>query len=223
MKLWQWLNPNKESTIPPGATFNVGACAVLIDAVAGNVLVVENVRRSGSWNFPGGNVKPGETRKDGAIRELLEETGLSLTIKGGEKLSSAARAGGLIKAFEALSTRPSMIVGEMEFPENQFARAINFGYAFFADLTPRTMEVEFQGGVFEVDFGGAAVNPPADEIKQARWIPAKSFLQEDETVEGLKYGPEISSYIRTAVTSLGFGTIQDKGWMVVSSAMSMEP
>ncbi|MBC7805191.1 MAG: NUDIX domain-containing protein [Akkermansiaceae bacterium] len=32
------------------------------------------------WNLPGGNVEPGEAVTDGAVREALEETGLSVTL-----------------------------------------------------------------------------------------------------------------------------------------------
>jgi 8-oxo-dGTP diphosphatase len=35
---------------------------------------------AGFWEFPGGRVEPGESPRDAAIRECLEETGLSVTV-----------------------------------------------------------------------------------------------------------------------------------------------
>jgi 8-oxo-dGTP diphosphatase len=46
----------------------------------GRVLVArrrEGQHLAGTWEFPGGKLRPGEEPSDGALRELVEETGLS--------------------------------------------------------------------------------------------------------------------------------------------------
>ncbi|MFC0596790.1 NUDIX hydrolase [Streptomyces palmae] len=47
----------------------------------GRVLMVRRRVSEGqlSWQFPAGEVEPGEAREDAAVRETLEETGLTVT------------------------------------------------------------------------------------------------------------------------------------------------
>jgi len=40
--------------------------------------------RAGDWSIPGGRIEPGETEQDAAMRELIEETGV--TAKLGQKV-----------------------------------------------------------------------------------------------------------------------------------------
>lgn len=62
------------AVIRPPVTFGV-RCVVFDDAE--RVLLVRHTYMDG-WHFPGGAVDPGESARDAAARELLEETGLSL-------------------------------------------------------------------------------------------------------------------------------------------------
>ncbi|MFJ8660218.1 NUDIX hydrolase [Streptomyces sp. NPDC093795] len=58
---------------PPRAQASLGAGVVVTDE-AGRVLL--GLHRSGVWELPGGQVEPGESVEDAAVRELAEETAL---------------------------------------------------------------------------------------------------------------------------------------------------
>ncbi|MFF4172151.1 NUDIX hydrolase [Streptomyces sp. NPDC001744] len=58
---------------PPDARASLGAGVVVVDA-DGRVLL--GLHRSGVWELPGGQVEPGESVEDAAVRELAEETAL---------------------------------------------------------------------------------------------------------------------------------------------------
>lgn len=58
------------------------ATAIVIDK--DKVLILKRGKKSsgaGTWNFPGGSVEEGESTEEGAIRELKEETGLTIESK----------------------------------------------------------------------------------------------------------------------------------------------
>ena len=61
-----------------------GAAAIIFDTQGRVLLVKENYISPGSvaprWSLPGGAVEPGETPQEAAIRETLEETGLTVNI-----------------------------------------------------------------------------------------------------------------------------------------------
>nr|WP_232372794.1 NUDIX domain-containing protein [Acuticoccus mangrovi] len=60
--------------VRPPVTFGVRCMVVDADR---RVLLVRHTYITG-WHFPGGGVDPGETAREGAMRELREETGLAL-------------------------------------------------------------------------------------------------------------------------------------------------
>ena len=45
-------------------------------------LLIKN-RRSSHWGFPKGHIEPGETKKETAVREVLEETGIHVKLIDG--------------------------------------------------------------------------------------------------------------------------------------------
>lgn len=114
IKIWQWLNHEKECQIPPGATHNIGATAMLVDRAAAKVLLVVNTRRDTAWNLPGGSYDPllDNAPCYTALREAQEEGGFSID--------------------DSLPLEPKLIA-QMQFPYNQFAPAINQVWAYFID------------------------------------------------------------------------------------------
>ena len=45
------------------------------------LIILHAVNRGGHWDFPKGKVEQGESEKETALREVLEETGLSISMK----------------------------------------------------------------------------------------------------------------------------------------------
>ncbi|MBI3237025.1 MAG: NUDIX hydrolase, partial [Chlamydiales bacterium] len=117
LKAWEWVNIDKECTIPPGATHNIGAQALLIDTT-GQVLFVQNVRRSKDWNLPGGSydLQHDASPRDTAWREMKEESGIQTTPDLDKTAKSQAKYAGML-----------------EFSKNQFAPAINQVWTFFVE------------------------------------------------------------------------------------------
>ncbi len=179
MKVWQWLNPKKECSIPPGATHNIGATALIIDRVAKKVLLVIDKRREDTWNLPGGSFDPVKDNAPSftALREAQEEGGFELP--------------------KDVTFQP-IHVGQMQFPMNQFAPAINQIWAYFIDGISRQR-----------------LNPPADEIKTAEWIDFSEILNAADKLRGLTMSDEIKYPLIAAINGRGFQEIVNKNWMIV--------
>jgi 8-oxo-dGTP diphosphatase len=63
----------------PAAMFGLGAFAIIFDA-QGKVLLCHR-RDMDVWNLPGGCIEDGELPSDAVIREVFEETGLTVEIE----------------------------------------------------------------------------------------------------------------------------------------------
>ena len=62
-----------------GVNYLIVAALVLVRTAEGVLLVQQNVG-PGLWGIPGGHMAPDETVEQAAIREMREETGLSVTL-----------------------------------------------------------------------------------------------------------------------------------------------
>lgn len=66
------------STVVTGMRVRVGV-GVIVEGAEGAMLL-ERRRDCGWWGLPGGKVEPGESLIDAAVREVLEETGLTVEV-----------------------------------------------------------------------------------------------------------------------------------------------
>jgi ADP-ribose pyrophosphatase YjhB (NUDIX family) len=66
------------NSLPP-ATHTLSAAAVVVND-QDEILLVRSPRRG--WEMPGGQVERGETPHEAALREVLEESGIEVTILG---------------------------------------------------------------------------------------------------------------------------------------------
>ncbi len=77
------------------------------------VMVLHSQR---AWEMPGGGIEPGETPEAAAVREFLEETGMSLTIAGAIEVDGGTVFAG-IAAGKPTCTRPHEITEVRAFEE----------------------------------------------------------------------------------------------------------
>lgn len=77
----------------PGPKRRVPCVGALVHDDAGRLLVVRRGREPGRgrWSVPGGRVEPGETDVAAVAREVLEETGLHVTV--GMRVGTVVREG----------------------------------------------------------------------------------------------------------------------------------
>ena len=66
---------------PPPATVVMALAFAVVRDVAGRVLLARRID-TGNWELPGGTIEPGETVTAAAEREVLEETGVAISVSG---------------------------------------------------------------------------------------------------------------------------------------------
>lgn len=96
-------------------------------------------------------------------------------------------------------------MGQMQFPDNQFAPAINQIWAYMI------------AGISE-----QKLNPPADEIKQAKWLNIEDVANSNDTLEGLKLGAEVKETLISVRDGFGNQEVANKGWMIVHIAKKVK-
>jgi ADP-ribose pyrophosphatase YjhB (NUDIX family) len=83
LKIWRafplWLQARLSRVVRP--LFQVFAVAVIFNQQNQILLVKTTYNRTHPWGLPGGSLDYGESPEGAAIREMLEETGLSVVIE----------------------------------------------------------------------------------------------------------------------------------------------
>ncbi|MCP3425342.1 NUDIX domain-containing protein [Rothia sp. AR01] len=89
------------------------ACGVIVDA-AGRILLVQRGHEPGKglWSVPGGKSEPGETLRETAAREVLEETGLRVVV--GRELWSLRVPAGAGREYEIHDFEARVVDGELQ-------------------------------------------------------------------------------------------------------------
>jgi ADP-ribose pyrophosphatase YjhB (NUDIX family) len=64
-------------------TVRSGCAGAIVFDGDGRLLLIEraNPPAAGSWSLPGGRCEPGETAREACVREVAEETGLSVVVE----------------------------------------------------------------------------------------------------------------------------------------------
>ena len=133
----------------PNADGRPGIAAAVVVS-GGRVLLVRRRVREGqlSWQFPAGEVEPGETREEAAVRETREETGLSVTVVQalGERVHPAT---GRLMSYTACAVVGGYVSRSKRLP------ALDGAYLFSDDCdgTVRTLTPRAGGGVTMADTG----------------------------------------------------------------------
>ncbi len=100
---------------------------------AGEVLLVRLSYDQGQWTMPGGNIDPGESPADAAVREAREETGLDVEIEALYSVYWRRDNDGIIFAFRcrvlggALAPDGREILETRYFPPDALPRPITNG------------------------------------------------------------------------------------------------
>jgi ADP-ribose pyrophosphatase YjhB (NUDIX family) len=81
------------------------------------LLVNQKVSRDRSWSLPGGRFEHGETLEQGIIREMYEETGLSVRVK---KLLYICEKPDAVPPLLHITFELERVGGEIKLPTNEF-------------------------------------------------------------------------------------------------------
>lgn len=93
-----------------------------------HILLVQGWHSTGKWSLPGGGLRAGEVREHGALRELQEEIGLTLTASQLQPLvSSMYHNHGLsCMCHYFIVMMPEQVAVQVRFPEIIDAKWLNY-------------------------------------------------------------------------------------------------
>ena len=112
---------------------------------------------AGLWSVPGGHIEPGETARMAALREVMEETGVS------------ARIDGLVHVQDAINAPDGIIASHhvIVFHQGQWLS----GEPRAASDAAQARFVAFQ------DLGRLAMTPDAEKLIAMAWACARKGMQ----------------------------------------------
>jgi 8-oxo-dGTP diphosphatase len=106
-----------ETARPPGSTPIVGVGAVIWNEKGELVLIRRGQEpRRGEWSIPGGRLEWGEALRDALLREVHEETGLTVEIEGLIEVVDAVNrgeAGEVMRHYVLIDFSARHIAGEL--------------------------------------------------------------------------------------------------------------
>jgi len=79
----------EEEPTPFSSPVQTAACYLEIEGKLLLLQIASHKEDAGTWSVPGGKLEQGETPKEGAIRELFEETGISVDSSHVQYVSTA--------------------------------------------------------------------------------------------------------------------------------------
>ncbi|XP_020884239.1 nudix hydrolase 2 isoform X3 [Arabidopsis lyrata subsp. lyrata] len=184
LMLVYWI-PKEDHTLPANASHRVGIGAFVINHNREVLVVQEKTGRfqgQGIWKFPTGVVNEGEDIHDGSVREVKEETGVSLL--------HASTFHSSIYSLHETKANPTLLCIVCFQVDTEFDQILAFRQthkAFFGKsdlffvcmLKPLSLEI----------------NAQESEIEAAQWMPWEEYIKQPfvQNYELLRYMTEICS------------------------------
>jgi 8-oxo-dGTP diphosphatase len=105
-------SPADEPGGPPVRSGPVQCVGAVIKDGAGRLLLILRGHEPGKglWSIPGGRIEPGESDAEAVVREIREETGL--TVACGPLVGAVERRGLAIRDYQAFVTGGSVVAGD---------------------------------------------------------------------------------------------------------------
>ena len=132
------------------------AFALVVVRKGDRFLVVHERKHGQLWYLPAGRVEPGEKLVDGAGRETLEETGVSVEIDGILRVEHTPHPEGIVRLRVLFTAHPVDDTLPKTQPDNESLEARWVTLEELADLPLRGHEVQ---RIFEDVAAGATVYP----------------------------------------------------------------